>query len=313
MSLPGQLVDTPNGRVFVHTRPRASGAPTDGDTPLLLLHGFLLSHWSFAAVAPRLAADRPLILVDLPGSGESDRPPPADFAYDLPALAGAVLAVLDALRVPRVAIVGHGLGGAVALELAATHPPRCERLLLCGVAPSLDLPPRGLFEQLALLPLRGAARRDGLLMNGAPLRSGLSRFELAALLRRFVYKDPSLVTPQRVDYYWERLCRAGSLDALLHSLRAVSAPELLPGLFARTTAPALLVWGDEDRAAPLWRARRLQEARPGAPLAVIPASGHTPFEERPAEFCRTALPFLRGEPPPGEGLLTAPRAPTGPA
>lgn len=298
--------------MFVHRRPRAAppclpaggaGAAANDAVPLVLLHGLLLSHWSFAGVVDALAQARPLILLDLPGHGESDRQPGgaagdgaplAEGRYGLPGLARSVVATLDALGVERAALLGHSLGGAVALTIAAHHPQRCERLILCGAA-LFPFPP-SLLQRLPALPGLGRLLRE---------HHGPSRRMLRRLFEQHLFRDPALVSAELLDYYWERLSRAGGAAALHACLRTLTHLDPRNPDFARVVAPTLLVWGDEDRAVPLSRGRRLLAALPSgrARLAVVPACGHTPFMERPAAFCQAVLPFLAGQEAPGEGLM----------
>ncbi|MGZ3426830.1 MAG: alpha/beta fold hydrolase [Polyangia bacterium] len=277
MSLPGSFVPTPAGRVFVHRGGKSGGAP------LVLIHGWMMSHWYFRPVLERLAdaAGRELFAVDLPGFGESDRPSPTAFAYDAAAFADVVDGVMGALGLARADVLGHSMGGGVAITLAARHPERVQRLVAVAAALyriSVGTP----IARLALLPVVGRHL----------VRYGMTRRAFAAACRQETVRDGRCLDDEWVDYYWARLQRAGGHDAshaCLTVLTTAAENNADPG---RVRAPTLLVWGDEDRLIPLAHGRRLQRAIAGARLDIVPASGHMPFIERADEFMRVVLPFL---------------------
>ncbi|MDB4965570.1 MAG: hypothetical protein JWN44_1259 [Myxococcales bacterium] len=273
MSLPGRFVSTPVGRVFVHQQGRGE--------PLLLIHGWMMSHWYFRPIIDALSADYEIFALDLPGFGESDRPAPDAFAYDLGAYADIVDAVMGELGLARADVIGASMGGGVALTLAARHPDRVQRLVL---AASAVYPPplRALDARLALTPVLG------------PLvfRHLFGRRDFARGCRSFSVRDGRCLDDEWIDYFWARLNRAGGLDAAyacMRTLTSMSENNADPG---RVRAPTLLVWGDEDRLVPLAHGKRLARAIAGARLEIVPAAGHMPFIERPAEFLRVVRPFL---------------------
>src|SRR5918998_2926174 len=98
-----------------------------GPDPVLCLHGITAQHRAFNALARSLAASRPLVGVDLRGRGDSAKP---ESGYGLEAHAGDVIRVLDHLGLDRAAILGHSMGGFVALETALSYPHRVRALIL---------------------------------------------------------------------------------------------------------------------------------------------------------------------------------------
>jgi pimeloyl-ACP methyl ester carboxylesterase len=262
---------------------------------LVLLHGFMLSHHSFFPVLPRLAAAGEVIAIDLPGHGESDRPPPAHFGYDAPAFAAVVGEVLDALELPSVLLLGHSMGGGVALALAAREPARVARLVL--IAPPVYPLPIPFEGKLLLAPRVGAFL----------WKNVLSKADIRRVMRRDDVRDPALITEEYLDYYWARFNRAGAREASYASLTALARLTNNNADPGRVRAPTLIVWGEEDRKVPLAQGKRLQRAIAGARLDVVPVCGHIPQLERPDELLRVIEPFLAE--PAAQGASTTPVPP----
>ncbi len=224
--------------------------------PILFLHGFAGDAGSWAALDPLLPPDRPRLLLDLPGHGRS----PRRAARDFPELVEEVGTAFDALPAERLHLVGHSLGGAVAMALADSRPGRVASLTL--------LAPAGLGPAIAADILHGvvvASRPES----------------LAPWLRQLV-ADESLITENYVHAAW-----SGRRDAALRAAqRALLAAlftdgtqcfDLRPSL-ARIRPPLRLIWGRDDRVIP-WRHAL---AAPGhAALHLLPETGHLPQLERP--------------------------------
>lgn len=273
MSLPGSFVSTSAGRVFVHRGGRGE--------PLVLLHGWLMSHWYFRHIVAPLAREREVIAIDLPGHGESDRPSPACFGYDSAAYADVVAEVLDRLRLDRVDLLGASMGGGVALALAARRPERVGRLVLVDAA-VYQARVAGVQAKLVQLPRVG------------PLlwKAGFRRARLASSLRTLAVRDARIFDDESIDYFWTRLARPGGHDASWACMRALATLPAESEEAAAVRAPTLVVWGDQDRLVPIGRGRKLARAIPHARLEIVPHSGHTPFLERPREFLRILGAFL---------------------
>lgn len=191
-------------------------------------------------------------------------------------------ACLDALGKTRVRFAAHSFGGGVALTLAARMPGRVERLLLeDAVVYPLPLELKG---RVALMPGIGRFL----------FTKVYSRRDLAAHFRS-AFREPPADLDAYVDYYWERFNRANAREVNYAILRTIGALADNTGDPSRVQAPTLLVWGEEDRIVPLAHGKRLVKQVPGARLEVVGACGHSPHEERPDEWLRHALPFLRGE------------------
>jgi pyruvate dehydrogenase E2 component (dihydrolipoamide acetyltransferase) len=236
-----------------------AGAGQEGDV-VLLVHGYGGDRNSWLFLQEPLAARYQVYALDLPGHGTSAK----DVGEgSLSVLADAVTGVLDALGAERAHLVGHSMGGAVAVAVAARDPARVASLTL--IAPS------GFGPEINAGYLRGFADAQ-------------TRRELKAVIGQ-LFDDESLVTRQLVDdlLAYKRL---DGVDQALHAL----ADALLDGEAQRGdsgtslaaiggVAPVTVIWGRADRIIPAAQA----ESVAGAVRHLIDGAGHMPQMERPAE------------------------------
>ncbi|MBF6210308.1 alpha/beta fold hydrolase [Nocardia puris] len=252
--------------------------------PLVLLHGSGpgVSGWAnFGANLPALAARFRCLILDQPGFGDSARPAVYDRNY-LRIAADAVLALLDALEVPRAHLLGNSMGGAVATLVALEHGDRVDRLVLMapgGVGANVlgPEPSEGIRRLLDFLADPGPDRvRDWLrtmVSDPATLTEDLVRTRLAAAT------DPAAVAALRDAY-------ATFADPAL--------AERVP-LWARLRGlrhEVLLLWGRDDRVTPPEGALLPSRQLPNADLRYFGRCGHWVQIERKAAFERAVLDFL---------------------
>src|SRR5271163_1746695 len=132
-------------------RTRVLEAGSDRSPALVLVHGLYTSHRSFEDVIEPLSARFHVIVPDLPGFGESEKPSPARYGYGVEAHAEAVADLIAAFGVGRASVLGHAMGGAVAMTLAAEHRELVTRLV---VEDTLAYPSRrSLRARLPLIPI----------------------------------------------------------------------------------------------------------------------------------------------------------------
>jgi pimeloyl-ACP methyl ester carboxylesterase len=275
MSLPGRFLNIGGQRVFVHRADRSGQG-----RPLVLLHGFMLSHYVFRHLIPALSAEHDVIAVDLPGFGESDRPTPAEFRYDEAGYLETVIGILDALAIDRASLLGHEMGGGIALYAAARRPERVERVVVLDpLVYDLTLPLEG---RVLLTPYLGPLA----------FKTLYTRTVIRRYLLRDVYRDPALVTEEWVDYLWERLNRPGGFDAAHAAIRFLADPSAITRSLRAIRAPTLAFWGQDDRLSSSALARRFEGDVPGSVVHVLPRCGHSPVEECPDEVLRLIQPFL---------------------
>jgi pimeloyl-ACP methyl ester carboxylesterase len=246
--------------------------------PLVLLHGIAASIYSWRYLIPALTTDHDVLAIDLPGFGGSDQPP--DLSWEL--YARVVPALLQRLDVERPILIGHSMGGAVAVMLAAPHPERFSGLVLIDSAGyNLRRPERPLLLRLAAVVPPFLVER---LPRRALVEAGL----------RQVFHERSKVTEDVVEEYLAPLARPGAVAAmrsLLDSRNDAVAPRVEEAI-ASLRLPTLVLWGRDDRWAPPAHALRFAAAIPGAQLLVLKDCGHMPQEERPDAVLDAVRPFL---------------------
>lgn len=224
----------------------------DGDrgATLVLVHGAGGNHMHWPAELRRLP-DAVVYSLDLPGHGKSDGPARAAIGEYMEALR----AFVDALGLARFVLVGHSMGGAIALEYALRHGPRLAGLALVGTAGRLHVTPQIL----------------------AGLRTDFAR--TVELLAAQSYAEDA--DPARLRLFVRRLREVGA-DVLYADFVACDRFDRLADLH-RVSTPTLVLCGAADRMTPVDDSRTLAERIPDAQLAVLPAAGHMVMLERPAE------------------------------
>ncbi len=252
--------------------------------PLVFLHGVLGSHQVWAHLAEEMSATNYVLAPDLFGHGMSAKPM-AD--YSLGGHAGVVRDLLDVLGIHDVTLIGHSLGGGIAMEFTYLFPERVRGLVLVasgGLGREVNLLLRAptLPGAELVLPLMasGFARRQGNMLGSV----------LSALGVR------GSVDVAEAWHGFQQLVDSDSRRAFLATIRAVvgpdgqrvSAAELLP----RLKVPTLLVWGDRDRMIPLAHAQAAVEHLPDARLVVFEGAGHYPHLDQPERFAELMREFV---------------------
>lgn len=252
---------------------------TVGDD-VILIHGLMSTTNEWVKNVGALAASHRVWAVDLIGFGYSSRV--TEPTYSLRYLAHSINEFMESQGIERAHIVGHSLGGAIALQFAHDYPTRVNRLVLLA-------PAAYIFSWLK--PVRYAARVPFL-----PRRVGawlLTNPHVHRVAYRNALGDPRRMDSQMLDARIRATRVKGTLDALLamcSSREACELPEGLPELHA----PALVIWGDRDNALPTSHGYRLVRDLPNAKLVILEGAGHLPNSEFPDRINRLMLDFFRG-------------------
>jgi pimeloyl-ACP methyl ester carboxylesterase len=263
-------------RAFVHV----------GHGPaVLLIHGIGDRSDTWRDAIEALSQDHTVIAPDLLGHGRSDKPR-AD--YSVAAYANGMRDLLAYLGIERATLVGHSLGGGIAMQLAYQYPERCERLVLVspgGIAPEvspwLRLASGPLAEvALPLLRLRGA-REAGHLV-----------FALLRWLDTDLGRDAD-----DLRRMFDALPDAAAAQAFTRTLRSSVDLEgqsvtMLDRCYLARVAPTLLVWGTRDGVIPFSHAAIAHAAMPHSRLEVFEGAGHFPHHHAPARFAAVLREFL---------------------
>ncbi|MGW0209217.1 alpha/beta fold hydrolase [Streptomyces sp. NPDC003233] len=244
---------------------------------LLLIHGIGDSSDTWAELIPELARHHTVIAPDLLGHGCSDKP---RGDYSVPAYANGMRDLLGVLDVDRATLVGHSLGGGVAMQFAYQFPDRTERLALVstgGVG-------RGVTPALRLASLPGAQ------LALAALRLPTVRTQTALAIRLLQLFGTGLgVDAPDLLRVVDALPDTASRDAFIRTLRAVvdwrgQVVTMLDRCHLTAGMPTLLVWGSRDQVLPALHAKVAHAAMPGSRLEIFEGSGHFPFHTDPQRF-----------------------------
>ena len=248
--------------------------------PLTLLHGIGADRAEWVLSLPLLMLHRRVLAFDLLGHGRSSKPDVAGVDFRIRLLTDTVVSAIEALPEPpaSVDVLGHSLGGAVALDLASRYPRLVRRLVLVDAA---GLPPTEALDPRAIsLPFAPGSFQESRRLLRASVHSRLLNNVVMALGAR-LYKGRHRNRPQLLKL----------LASIAAGEDAMSAEDL-----ARLTHETLILWGDRDRIFPLATGERLQQLLPNARLVVLPKCGHVAPAERPIAFARQVTGFLDAAP-----------------
>ena len=262
-----------------------------GEGPVVVLvHGITGSSAHWMPVMPLLAERFTVVAPDLLGLGESAKP---RGDYSLGAYATGIRDLLIALEHPTASVVGHSLGGGVAMQFAYQFPERCERLVLVssgglGAEVSLLLRAAALPGSELVLPLlasgrmRAAAGFVAGLLGKLSLRPGNDLAEMAAGIGSLAESD--------------------ARQAFLHTLRAVIDPRgqrvnATDRLHLAEVMPSLIVWGERDPIIPVEHAHVAHAAMPGSRLELLEEAGHFPQLDDPITLARLLTAFVESTEP----------------
>lgn len=242
--------------------------PHSAAAPVVMIHGFGGDLLNWQMNQPDIATDRAVYAIDLPGHGGATKAIDGDGGIAW--LAQAVRGAMAALEIERAHLVGHSLGGAVALQMALDEPARIASVtLVC---------PAGLGREINAGYIESFIRAD-------------RRKEMKAAVEA-LFADPSFVSRDMV----EDLLKFKRLDGVPAALRRIAGTAFADGqqrtvladALGGLTVPVQVVWGAEDRIIPAAHAAAIAEPE----RHVLPGAGHMVHMERPAEVNRLIATFI---------------------
>ncbi len=256
----------------------------NGDIPVVFIHGFAASLVTWHDFRALVAGERfRLFFLDLKGFGFSSKP--RDDGYGIADQAGIVVDFLKSMQLRDTILVGHSLGGAVALRVAldSGHDPGGNLVgglvLLDSAAYPQRMPP---LMRVLRWPLPATV-----LMKVFP-----AGWIVCLTLKR-VFHDRKAVTAARIRRYTGGFSRRGMPRVLISTVRQImkeqsnNEPD-----YGQISIPTLIIWGKEDRVTGLEHAYRLNREIRGSRLEILDRCGHNPHEEYPETACRLILDFI---------------------
>ncbi|AEH08462.1 MULTISPECIES: alpha/beta fold hydrolase [Protofrankia] len=253
---------------------------------LLLIHGVGDNSQSWRGLVPLLARGRTVIVPDLLGHGESDKP---RGDYSIGGYACGMRDLLTVLGIDRVTVVGHSLGGGIAMQFAYQFPERCERVVLVatgGVCP--DLHP--VLRTVATTPGSGLVLS---LATASPLRQvGWAVTRTLRWLRTDLGRDADDLM-RMFDNLHVNTARAAFLRTLRSSVDSHGqAITMLDRCYLAAGMPYMIIWGEHDAVIPVEHARIAHAAMPSSRLEIFEGAGHFPHHSDPERFRAVLEDFL---------------------
>ena len=266
--VPGDRVQMSRVKLSTGVELQVAQAGDPAGEPVLFLHGYTDSWFSFSTVLDRLPAGVRAIVPSQRGHGDSQHPA---CCYRLSDFAADAVAVLDALNVPRATVVGHSMGSLVAQRVAIDRPDRVIRLMLIG---------------------SGTTARVSAVLEFNTEVQKLSDPVAVAFVRDF--QQSSIARPVPAAFMDGVLRESAKVPARVwrDALAGLLAPDAANRL-DRIGTDTLIVWGDQDAFWPRSSQEELQRAIPAARLITYPGVGHSPQWEDPDRFAADLEAFVR--------------------
>ncbi|MGD6968145.1 alpha/beta fold hydrolase [Rossellomorea vietnamensis] len=233
----------------------------------VLLHGFLSSTFSFRHLTPLLKEQYNVISVDLPPFGQSGKK--TDFIYSYENLAKTVVLLMEKLEIDKIHLIGHSMGGQIALNVMKQKPDLVEKgILLCssGYLKKMNWP----VMMLSYIPFFHVYVKLWLSKSG--VRQNLEN----------VVHDAKMINDEMMYGYLKPFLDDDIFRALTRMIRHREG-DLSQQDLQQIQTPCLLVWGKHDRVVPLSIGKRLDKDLPNSKLIVLEKTGHLVPEERPED------------------------------
>ena len=258
--------------VRIHYQEKGTGVP------LVLIHGYTSSIYTWKDVLDPLAAKYHVIAVDLKGFGFSEKP---SGDYTRRAQGELVAHLLDYLKIEKAWIAGNSMGGEVVLNVALNHPDKVLGMILIDSAGIQSVGHSSLAPWYLQTPIVGRVLTALFLTSDKLVRRGLKKS----------FFDDSKIDEDRVRYYYEPLkTRAGQLAAIEARNQFDQYP--IENDLGSINLPTLIIWGADDEVIPIEAGRRMNSLITGSKFVIFDQCGHVPQEEMPERVLDSMTEFI---------------------
>lgn len=249
----------------------------NGKPPIILIHGFLASAHTFHKLIPMLKKHFSVIAIDLPGFGRSEKS--TSFIYSYHHYAELIIQCIDDLKLEKVIIAGHSMGGQIALNIALQAPDKVDKLILLASSGYLPKAKKWLIYATYLPFFHLAAkfhfRHETVLSN----------------LQNVLY-DHSNITEDLINEYERPVKEKNFFKALTRLLRYREG-DLASHQLNHILHPVLIIWGEDDRVISPMVGKHLAKDLPHATFITFKKTGHLLTEEKPEEIGEQMITFVR--------------------
>ena len=247
--------------------------------PLIFIHGFGASNYCWRKNLDFISKYYRVLAPDLPGFGYSSKPLDADYSVE--AYADFIIRFMEKLKIKKAVLVGHSLGGGIALSAALKYPNRVHGLVLIDAeAYPIEEP---FMVRVSRMPVVKSL-----------IHKAIGRYVIRISLKRSFY-DQSLVTPSLVDQYYAPFLTENGKSAPIKVLQTLDFNELraISKQYNRIKKKTLIIWGKEDQISGIHLAHKLKKDIRGSRRLIIPQSGHLVQEEKSETVNRAIIKFIR--------------------
>ncbi|MGB6425171.1 MAG: alpha/beta hydrolase [Solirubrobacterales bacterium] len=286
---PLPLGDAPLSEIELHGH-RVTYREVGEGPVLVLIHGVTGNMHTWDQALPWLADRFTVVTPDLIGHGRSAKP---RGDYSLGAYASGIRDLLGALGYFRATVVGHSLGGGIAMQMAYQFPEHCERLVLVSSG--------GLGEEVSMA-LRAATLPGSELV--IPLIAHNTVIEAGRAIGRLLDSVGLPVSPDKAEVArgYASLSDPDARHAFIQTMRAVidhggQRVSARDRLYLTEAVPSLLLWGSRDPIIPARHGERAHQEMPGSRLELFESSGHFPHVSEPRRFARKLSEFVAATEP----------------
>lgn len=245
--------------------------------PILLIHGFASSTYTFNRLIPLLETSFSVIAIDLPGFGKSEKS--ASFQYSFENYANLIAECIDYFNLKQVYIVAHSMGGQIALYTAKIIPEKINKLILLCSSGYLKKAKKSLIC-CSYLPFFNLF-----------VQRFIQRKDIKTYLENVFY-DRSLITESIIEEFGKPLQEKAFYTSLIRLLRNREG-DLTSEQLMKINLPTLLIWGIEDKVVPVNVGKKLVSDLPNAKLVTYEETGHLITEERPNEVFEQILTYTK--------------------